>query len=81
MTDRQYEAEKQVNAFIQILAVRYGLREDEIPDFIEAMRWAVEHKRNVNKLSWHAILGIMGALAVGFALIVWEGFKQVVNSK
>lgn len=73
------EAEAQVEAFISILSKRYGVKEDEIPQFVDAMRWAAQHRSNINSISWHALLGVVGALAVALAVMVWEGIKSTLR--
>lgn len=77
--ERIHDAEDQVEAFLFILSRRYGVREDEIPQFVEAMRWAIARRAGIHRISWHALLGIVGAFAVGLALIMWEGFRRMLE--
>lgn len=73
------EAEKQVDVFLTILSKRYGVKEDEIPLFIEAIRRSIERDRRFNQLSWHAILGVVSAVVMGALVLIWEGIKNALK--
>lgn len=77
--EKLLEAERQVDAFIQLLFKRYGVKEDEIPVFLEVLRASVERERRLSQLSWHALLGLVSAIVLGALALLIEGFKHWVK--
>ena len=72
--------ERNFDAMIQLFCKRYGVTEDEIPELIEKARWSGEHRHSIDRLSWSAALGVVGAIATGLALVVWEGIKHSLGN-
>lgn len=75
------EAEAQVEAFLIVLSRRYGVDPDEIPKFVEALRWAAEHRGNIKRLSWHAFLGVVSAVVFGGIALFVLGIKTWVQQQ
>ena len=73
------KAEAQVESFIEVLARRYGLKEDEIPEIIDNLKWLSNHRRGISRISWSAGLGVIGLGASGLALALWEGIRHFVG--
>ena len=73
------KAEAQVEAFMEIMAKRYGLKEDEIPEIIDNLKWLSSHRNGISRISWTAGLGIIGLGASGLALAMWEGVKHFLG--
>ena len=73
--------ERQFDAMVQLFCKRYGVDEDEIPQLIEKIRWSGEHRHILNKLSFNAALGVLGAITTGLLLMLWEGIKHTLTIK
>lgn len=70
------KAEQQVEAFVQILATRYNLKEEEIPQIIDNIKWIGNHRNGIYRLSWAAGLAVVALGVSGLATATLEGIKQ-----
>ena len=75
------KAEAQVDAFIEILAKRYGLKDDEIPALLNDVRWIADHRRSISRMGWAAILGVISLTVSGIWLMMLEGVKHTLTGK
>ena len=75
------EVERIAEAFFSLLATRYGLKSEDIPQLMDDMRWVREHRTNINRVGWTVALGILGVAASGLAMMLWQGFKSMVSAK
>jgi len=78
-SEKRVEAERLAEAFFQLLATRYGLKSEDIPQILEDMRWVREHRRGVSRVGWTMALGVIGVAASGIAAMLWQGFKSMVT--
>lgn len=76
---RWNSAAEQVDAFIKIVQNRYGIQEKEIPVLLDGLRWAAEHKRNLEKMGTTAMLTLLGMVLTGMGLAIWEGLKTLLR--
>lgn len=74
----QGRRDRQFDAMVQIFCMRYRVKEDELPELIEKAKWAGRHRDSINKLSWSATLGVLGAIVTGLLLMLWEGIKHTL---
>ena len=72
-------AERQVDAFIKVLAVRYGLKEEEMPEIVDNLRWVSKKRQVIEKASLYAMLTIIGVVVVAALTTLWEGFKRKIG--
>jgi hypothetical protein len=70
------QAAAQVDAFVAILARRYGIEPIEV---VEAVRWVHEHKEALGRLKTASLLTLLGILLSAAALALWEGFKSLTG--
>ena len=77
--EERIKAEAQVEAFIEIMARRYGLKEDEIPEIVDNLKWLSNHRRGISRISWAAGLAVITLGASGMALAMWEGIKHFLG--
>ena len=73
---RRLDAEDQVEYFLDILSTRYGVKLEDVPKYLDAVRWAVEHRANMARLIWAVALGIAGIAISGAVAALWEGIKH-----
>lgn len=62
----------QVDAFIEILARRYGLQPNEV---VDAVRWVQHHKEFVSSMKKGGLLSLFGVMVSAMLMTFWEGFK------
>jgi hypothetical protein len=77
--EERIKAEIQVELFIELLAKRYGLKDDDIPEFVNNVRWLANHRRRVDRITWTAVLAIISLGATGATLAMWEGIKHYIG--
>jgi hypothetical protein len=77
--EERIKAEQQVEAFINVLSTRYGLKENEIPEILDNLRWISRHRAGVSRITWHASLGLVGLAVVGLAAAMWEGIRHFLT--
>ena len=77
---RRLDAEDQVEYFLDILSTRYGVKLEDVPKYLDAVRWAVEHRANMARLIWAVALGIAGIAISGAVAALWEGIKHAVRA-
>ena len=77
---RRLDAEDQVEYFLDILSTRYGVKLEDVPKYLDAVRWAVEHRANMARLIWAVALGIAGIAISGAVAALWEGIKHAVRT-
>lgn len=73
------KAEEQVEVFIRILSTRYGLKENEIPEILDNLRWISRHRAGISRITWHASLSLVGLAIIGLGAAIWEGIKHFVT--
>ena len=78
--ERRIEAELQVEAFIQLLASRYNLQPEDIPQIVEDMRWVREHRSGIVRIQWAVALGILAIAVSGVVTAFWEGVKHALRT-
>lgn len=77
--ERRVEAELQVEAFLDMLQRRYGLKSEDVPAILDDLRWVREHRHGINRVSWSVALGILTIAISGVAAAVWEGLKHTLR--
>lgn len=77
--ERRVEAELQVEAFLDMLQRRYGLKSEDVPAILDDLRWVREHRHGINRVSWSVALGILAIAISGVAAAVWEGLKHTLR--
>lgn len=77
--ERRVEAEIQVEAFLDMLQRRYGLKSEDVPAILDDLRWVREHRHGINRVSWSVALGILAIAISGVAAAVWEGLKHTLR--
>jgi len=73
------KVEAQVESFIEIMAKRYGIKEEELPALVDDIRWIASHRRSIDRMAWSAVLGVIGLAVSGAGLMLWEGIKHTVT--
>jgi uncharacterized tellurite resistance protein B-like protein len=66
------QAAKQVEAFLEILESRYNLREEDIPQLIEAIRWADSHRKRVEQSTFVAASALITLSLTAWAATFWD---------
>lgn len=77
--EERIKAEQQVEAFIQILATRYNLKEEEIPAIVDNIKWIGAHRSGLHRISWAAGLAIVALGMSGLATATFEGIKHFLG--
>lgn len=77
--EERIKVEQQVEAFIDIMATRYGIKPEDIPGLVDDLRWVADHRRGINRVAWSAILGVVALVVSGAWMIFWEGVKHTVS--
>ena len=78
--ERRIEAELQVETFIQLLASRYNLKPEDLPQIVDDMRWLREHRNGVVRIQWAVALGILAIAVSGVMSAFWEGLKHAIRN-
>jgi len=78
-TERRISAELQVEAFMDLLQKRYGLKSEDIPSILDDLRWVREHRTGINRITWNVALGILTLAIAGLATAMWEGIKHNIR--
>jgi len=76
--EERIKAEQQVEAFITILATRYNLKEEEIPQIVDNIKWLSNHRAGIHRISWTAGLALVTLGLSGIAAAMWEGVKHLL---
>lgn len=71
-------AQIQVEAFAEVFCVRYGIKEEEIPELLGNLRWLGKHKSSIEGLSVKAAMVVIGLVVTGMAVAFWEGIKHLL---
>jgi hypothetical protein len=74
------EAAVQVAAVVDLLARRYGIREDEIPDLLESARWVREHRALLRKIQTAGMLTTLSLIVTALAAALWEGIRSMIRN-
>lgn len=72
------KAQLQVEAFVDVFCIRYGIKEEEIPDLLGNLRWLGKHKSSIEGLSIKAAMTVVGLVVTGMAVAFWEGIKHLL---
>ncbi len=75
----RYHAEIQADAFLEILANRYGIESKDIPEILDDLRWMRKHRNSINRISWSIALAVLAVAVSGVVAAFWEGVKQYVK--
>lgn len=73
MDDEKEHAAMQVDAFVRILAERYGIEPHEI---VESVRWVQERRRTIDRMRSFAAASLIGTIISAMLVLLWEGFKE-----
>ena len=73
------EAVQLVDAFLEILRHRWGIKEEDIPQLLEDIRWLRSQRAGMRRLSWTIVLAVVTSAVAGLSLAIWEGIKQVLR--
>ena len=76
--EEKYRVTLQVDHFIEILSKRYGINPHEV---IEAVKWVKSHQSIESKVSFGAMVSVVGVIVGAVLMALWEGIKHMVNSK
>lgn len=79
--ERRIQAELQVEAFIQLLASRYNLKPEDIPQIVDDMRWVRQHRSGISRIQWSVALAILALAATGVWQALIEGAKHLITGK
>lgn len=81
MSDREREeVAVQVSAVIDVLARRYGIREEEVPDLLDAVRWVREHRALLRKIQTAGMLTTLSLIVTALAAALWEGIRSMLRN-
>ena len=75
----RYLVEIQADAFLEILANRYGIESKDVPEIMDDLRWMRKHRNSINRISWSIALAILAVAVSGVVAAFWEGVKQYVK--
>ena len=68
----------QVDHFIEILAIRYGLHPNDV---VDAVKWVREHRTLDEKIKASGIVALIGIIVGALVLALWEGLKHFMVNK
>ena len=74
-------AEHQVDAFIKVLAIRYGLKEEEMPEILDNLRWVSKKRQAIERVSLYTMLTIISIVVAAALSTLWEGLKRKVGGE
>jgi hypothetical protein len=77
--EKRIEAELLAEAFFQLLATRYGLKPEDIPEHLEDLRWVRKHRTGIDRIGWSVALGVLAIAVSGIASMLWQGFKESIG--
>jgi hypothetical protein len=82
--DRLPEAERielarQADAVLALLLRRHGVKDEEMPELLEAIRWIREHRAFMQKLQLGGLLTTLSLLVTGLAAAIVEGVKSLMR--
>ena len=77
--ERRIQAELQVEAFMQLLASRYNLKSEDIPELVDDMRWLRKQRTGLVRIQWSVALGLVALAASGVWQALMTGLKAMVT--
>jgi len=73
------QAREQVEAFLHEMATHYGNSPKSMHQFFQDMEWAASQRRAITRMGSWAAKSVMTAVAGGFMIALWEGFKHLAG--
>jgi hypothetical protein len=68
----------EVEYFTAILLRRYGLKEADIGEVMESLRWLKEHRQFMARVQQGSMMSILAMLVAAIATTLWAGIKSLV---
>jgi len=69
----------EVEYFISVLLRRYGLRETDIPEIMESLRWLREHRVFMQRVQQGSTMSVLALLVAAMGTTLWAGVKSLVS--
>jgi len=69
----------EVEYFTTILLRRYGLKETDIPEVMDSLRWLKEHRQFMQRVQQGSTMSILAMLIAAMATTLWAGIKSLVT--
>ena len=77
--ERRIQAEAMVEAFVQLLESRYGVKSESIPTILDDLRWLHEHRVGIGRIQWSVALGLLALAASGLWQALVTGLKAMLT--
>ena len=74
--ERRIEASNRLEEIFDELEIRYGIKREDVPKYLDAIRWVIEHRQHWYRIGWTVILGMIGLAATGLAKAIWDGMRM-----
>lgn len=72
-------AAKQVDYFAQDFLQRFGIKEEEVPDFVENLRWLINRRKRMDTVVGGVLITIFGAGGVMTLYAIIEGIQHYLG--
>ena len=73
--ERRIEANLLLSDIFDELEERYGIKPEDVPKYLDAIRWVIQHREHWYRIGWTVLLGIVGLAATGFAKALYDGIR------
>lgn len=73
--ERQIEARIRLEDIYNELEIRYGIKREDVPKYLDAIRWVIEHRLHWYRIGWTVLLGLIGLAVTGLMKAIWDGLK------
>jgi hypothetical protein len=77
--EAKFRIAAEVEYFISVLLRRYGLRETDIPEIMESLRWLREHRVFMQRVQQGSTMSVLALLVAAMGTTLWAGVKSLVS--
>jgi len=74
--ERRVETSIRLDELMDALEARYGIKREDVPKYLDAVRWVIQHREHWYRIGWTVLLGIVGLAATGFAKALYDGIRM-----
>lgn len=77
--DERLRLARDADVLLALLLKQHGVRQDEVPELLEAVRWVREHRAFLSKIQTGGMLTAMSLLVTALGAAVWEGIRSLLR--
>ena len=70
----------EVDYFVGTILSRYGLKEADIPEVMDSLRWLKEHRQFMQRVQQGSTMSLLAMLVAALGTTVWAGVKALISA-